>query len=374
VQVQNEVGLLGDSRDRSAVALDRWAEPVPSRVVQAIAESPEMPVHSAWVERGRSIDGTWEQLLGDGPDAHEVFMAWGYATYVDAVARAGAEVNPLPLFGNVWLDSEVELPFDLAEVGLAVAGGMQPGIYPSGGPVARVAPLWAALAPALSFVGPDVYFGDFEEIFRTYRAVFGHLFLPEMRANAVGVSHMFRAIGEHRAIGASPFGVDAIEPGSADEAVLKDGYRLLRAVADILRRTPEATVRGFMLDEATPRSSMEFGSHRAVADTRDPYGFQVPAYPAYGIVIEESPGEILVVGRGFALTFEANGPRKVGILSVTEWDFDREWTAMRELNGDQTGSGSHARLPALGKAARSFFPIPPFEESTAILRVRTYEY
>jgi hypothetical protein len=91
-------------------------------------------------------------------------------------------------------------------------------------------------------------------------------------------------------------------------------------------------------------------------------------------VIEESPGEILVVGRGFALTFEANGPRKVGILSVTEWDFDREWTAMRELNGDQTGSGSHARLPALGKAARSFFPIPPFEESTAILRVRTYEY
>ncbi|WP_284984477.1 DUF5597 domain-containing protein [Arthrobacter sp. efr-133-TYG-118] len=376
VQVQNEVGLLGDSRDRSSAADVAWAQPVPAEVVTAIAEATETPAYSAWRSNGARREGSWSEVLGTGTDAEEAFMAWGYATYVEAVSRAGRQVNPVPLFANVWLDSDIELdlPESFKESALAVAGGMQPGIYPSGGPVMRVARLWAACAPTLDFVSPDVYFGEFDDIFASYRATFGHLFIPEMRTSAIGVSHMFRAIGEHRAVGVSPFGVDAVTRDSDEELILKDGYRLLTAVSEILREHPAAHMRGFMLDVDHPTTELEFEGFSALVGTADPYGFQVPVYPAYGIVVEASPGELFVVGRGFVVTFTGSGDTKIGILAVTELELGNGWSVVRELNGDQTGSGSRVRLPALGEVLPSIFPIPPFTEATAILKVRTYSY
>ena len=38
VQVENEIGLLGDSRDRSSAADDAWAQPVPEELVGHLQE------------------------------------------------------------------------------------------------------------------------------------------------------------------------------------------------------------------------------------------------------------------------------------------------------------------------------------------------
>lgn len=375
VQVQNEAGLLGDSRDRSAAAQAAWEGDVPARVVEAVSQAASIPAHQVWLEHGARAGGTWAEVFGSSATAEEAFMAWGYADFIDAVARAGRAEHPVPLFANVWLDSDIELdlPEGFAAMDLAVAGGMQPGVYPSGGAVARVAPLWATCAPTLDFVAPDVYFGDFDAIFSGYRDSFGHLFIPEMRSSAVGVSHMFRALGGHEGLGVSPFGVDSIPVGSEEWATLRDAYRLLTAIFSRRAVLPGAPIHGFMLDEAHPSAELRFGERLVRIGTQDPYGFTAPVYPAYGIVLQEAPDRYLVAGRGFTLTFAPGDAEVSGILSVTELAYDGEWSVVRELNGDESGSGSHARLSGLRPAPPSIFPVRTFDESTAILRVETYD-
>ncbi|SBS72184.1 DUF5597 domain-containing protein [uncultured Microbacterium sp.] len=376
VQVENEVGLLGDSRDRSTRAEFRWQSPVPAEVIDAVDRASGSPIRAVWADRGCPREGEWSSVFGDGIEADEVFMAWGYATYVDSVAAAGKTVLNIPMFANVWLDSEIELdlPAEVAEAMLAMAGGMRPGIYPSGGPVPGMAPVWASLISSLDFVGPDVYFGSFDDLFADYRGTFGHLFIPEMRASPIGVSHMFRAVAEHRALGVSPFGVDSIVQGTAEDSALRDGYRLLAAVTQFHEAHPGSIMRGFMLDADTPSAEFAFEGITVTIGTQDPYGFQTPTYPAYGAVVQDADESFLIVGRGFTARFSAQGNRSVGILSVTELDSGDERAVARELNGDQTGSGSHVKLAALGDPAPSIFPIPHSDESTGIMRVRTYAY
>jgi hypothetical protein len=109
VQVQNEVGLLGDSRDRSrlAEAVHNWH--VPPHVLAAIRASPTIPAHGEWVARGARESGTWRETLGDSLAADEAFMAAAYASYVDAVAAAGRTEFDVPMFVNARLDSEIDL-------------------------------------------------------------------------------------------------------------------------------------------------------------------------------------------------------------------------------------------------------------------------
>lgn len=379
VQVQNEAGLLGDSRDRSAGADRAWAGEVPQTVIRAVSTAPDTAMHEAWQAQGALESGTWADVLGTGPAAEEVFMAWGYADFIESVARVGRAEHPVPLFSNVWLDSDIELdlPEGFGGFDLAVAGGMQPGTYPSGGAVPRVTPIWAACAPTLDVVAPDVYFGDFDAIFAGYADTFGHLLIPEMRTSAIGVSHMFRALGGYQGLGVSPFGVDSIPEGSDEWVTLRDAYRLLSAVFARRSELPHARFDGFMLNAAQPSAELRFGDTIVRIGTQDPYGITQPVYPAYGIVLEESAGRYLAVGRGYTLTVESARERTVddgpfGILSVTELDFDGEWSVVRELNGDESGSGSHARFLGVQPAPPSIFPVRTFDESTAILRIETY--
>lgn len=53
-----------------------------------------------------------------GEAANEVFMAWSYASYIEAVAHAGKAEYALPMYVNAQLPA----PFERA------------GEYPSGGP------------------------------------------------------------------------------------------------------------------------------------------------------------------------------------------------------------------------------------------------
>src|SRR6185436_10022749 len=82
VQVENEIAMIDEAADRSAAARAAFAAPVPKELLD------RFPGKKA---------GTWEQVFGPGPAADEMFMAWHYARYTDAVARAGKAVYPLPM-------------------------------------------------------------------------------------------------------------------------------------------------------------------------------------------------------------------------------------------------------------------------------------
>ena len=159
VQVQNEVGLLGATRDHSTLANATFTAPVPGDVLQAVRNDTSMPLHAEWIANGAVEEGAWAETFPPGDRADEAFMAAGYASYVEAVAAAGRAAHDVPLFVNAWLDQDSVL-----DGPVAVAGGKRPGDYPSGGPVLPVASIWEALAPSLDLIAVDAYVADADDV------------------------------------------------------------------------------------------------------------------------------------------------------------------------------------------------------------------
>lgn len=372
VQVENEIGLLGDSRDRSHLAETAWARQVPTQVIDAIADASGSPSHDAWRAQGERRAGTWEEVLGNSESADEAFMTWGFASAVEEIAARGRREHSLPLFVNAWLDSRLTEEEMATMPWLPIAGGMRPGVYPSGGPVLRVSHLWRTLAPSIDFLAPDVYFGNLDEIFAGFRNASGCLFIPEMERGPKAVSLMFRALGEHGALGVSPFGVDSVLPGSEDEFVLADGYRLLTAAAELIPQVPADGVRGFRLDPSHPEETLVLGDYTVHVSSRDPLSGQ-PADLAYGIILHHSPDELTVFGRACHLTFERTDGRRAGILASTELDAS-DWSAIHRLNGDENMSGKMVRLLPPRPLTDGLFPSMGALASSGIVKVHLYHY
>ena len=130
MQVENEVGVLLDSRDRSAFANEAYNGPVPQKLMSYIEKNKDNLVpelKDALKANGSKISGTWEEVFGPGKPrglvmpvrnlvppmtqeeqdealvtypfySDEVFMAWYYATYINHVVEAGKAEYPIPMF------------------------------------------------------------------------------------------------------------------------------------------------------------------------------------------------------------------------------------------------------------------------------------
>ncbi|HYQ57609.1 MAG TPA: beta-galactosidase, partial [Draconibacterium sp.] len=128
VQVENEIGVLGQSRDYSEEANKAFAENVPDELINYLTnnrKSLEPELLKKWEESGFKTSGTWTEIFGDSPLTDLFFMAWHYSHYVDHVAGEGKKSYPLPMFANCWMSQK--LPQTLV-----------PGNFPSGGPVLQV--------------------------------------------------------------------------------------------------------------------------------------------------------------------------------------------------------------------------------------------
>src|SRR5690242_5827500 len=131
VQVENEPGTIGAVRDHSPAADAAFNGPVPAAIQQRVG--------------GRA--GTWSQLFG--ADAEEMFNAWANARYINAVAAAGKQVYPLPMYVNCWLRYKDK---------------RYPGMdYPSGGATYNVFDVWRAVSPSIDLIGTDLYTTDAAE-------------------------------------------------------------------------------------------------------------------------------------------------------------------------------------------------------------------
>jgi hypothetical protein len=66
-----------------------------------------------------SLNGLDERAIisGDTPRGGEIFMAWNYAGYVDAVTTRGKAAYELPMYVNTWLAGEDTAPGDYPSVG-----------------------------------------------------------------------------------------------------------------------------------------------------------------------------------------------------------------------------------------------------------------
>ena len=346
VQVQNEVGLLRDSRDRSDAAEDAWRSAVPAALLDYLQRNREQlrsELAALWARQGHLRSGTWSEVFGDDWQADEVFMAWGFASYVGSLAHAGKAVKPLPMYANAWLGPQPGQP--------------RAGNYPSGGPVGRVIDVWKAAAPALDLVGPDIYVPDVKSVLADYARLDNPLFVPESQFRT---GSLFWALGHHRAIGFSVFGVDDARPGSR----YGRACALLNSMEDIVTAAQaEGRIEGILLEEDETEQRFALGGYDVVArnarallgqmlldaGVAEPPALPPPASetegaavgptPAdqrpFGLLIAEAPGQFLLVGQGVSLDFSC-GADVVEVDFVEEGRFESgRWVPRRVLNGDE---------------------------------------
>lgn len=357
VQVENEVGLLGDSRDGCAAANLSFIQAVPKDLIHFLEDEWDTlhPDLKDVLSPGRNgekpsySEGNWEEVFGRGPRTDELFMAYYYAKYVNKVAEAGKAIYPIPLYTNTWLNYAGDNPDNTFPV--VAGGGGMPGDYPSGGPVSNVLDIWQKFAPNLDFISPDIYLNDYESTCAKYRHRNQPLFIPEQRRDEYGARRIWIAYGSYAAIGASPFGIDTVD---AKDSPITKHYALLNSVSALVleaQRNPSSSV-GFCFDDPPQRAQpivRRWGDYEITIEPSFVFGQRGPGA---GMVIYRGGARFLLIGWGFQVRARSTSPRATftGILRFEEKTVvdcgTGELKTQRRLNGDETRSGKFAIMPS----------------------------
>lgn len=176
VQVENEVGILGASRDYSSAATQAYQQPVPSALTMQLQKSPNPKWSSVAAQFGQQAVGEWSNVFS--LDADEVFMCWHYAAYIGELVQAGKSCYPLPMFTNAWQKEFAD---------------ERPGSYPCGGPLPEMLDVWKCAAPHLDALSPDIYTFDFATVAALYARLDNPLLIPAKRAGTSGASQIYTA-------------------------------------------------------------------------------------------------------------------------------------------------------------------------------------
>jgi len=100
IQVENEVGMHGDSRDRSPAANRAFGAPVPKELMDYMQQHKDTLIpefRQVWEAAGFKTSGTWEEVFGKSAVTDGIFMAWHISRYIGRVAEAAPAVGrPAP--------------------------------------------------------------------------------------------------------------------------------------------------------------------------------------------------------------------------------------------------------------------------------------
>jgi beta-galactosidase GanA len=406
MQVENEVGILTESRDRSPAANKAFSGPVPKELMDYLAKHKDTLIpefREVWAANGSKTSGTWEEVFGKGRPAEdviptrtttppldlavhqtgwkklywpvdEIFMAWHYARYINKVAEAGKKEYSIPMFVNTWLQQP-----DFA----------WPGVYPSGGPEPQVHDIWRAGAPAIDMLTPDLYVPEFDEECEKYVRNGNPLFMPEARGFSQGAANVLYAVGRHNAIGFSVFGIEN-NPRQDPENALGRAYGTLSQLMPmIVEHAGKGSMTGVVLAKDGQVEKVRLGDYtmnieRGAPRTTDgeagrpPFEPTNPDPPKFGrpravprtgaLFILTAPDEFYVTASdALTITFTPNtpGPSMVGVGTVDEGSFvDGRWVQGRRLDHRVTVNNDIGalRVPAVGRSEHS------------ILHVKLYRY
>ena len=356
VQVENEIGMIPEARDHSALADSLFAAPVPQALMTYLQErrdamAPEL--RARWDSSGGKTSGTWETVFGRGLHTDELFMAWYFARYAERVARAGKTEYPLPMFVNAAL----------------IRPGYLPGRYVSAGPLPHLIDVWRAGAPSIDMITPDIYFPNFVEWTGKYTVSGNPLFIPEVRFTTQSATQALYAFGAHDAIGFSPFAIESVE--NAERHPLARSYAMLAELAPmILAAQGRGMTAGVIprvafdgsVDDMPQRVSVggsfaltvTFEGAAPAAAGANPGAAPVASAASGtadavrgGMIIALAPDEFIIAGSGLVVTFApvSAGDPIAGIVSAQEGRVvNGRWRTTRWLNGDQTHQGRHIRL------------------------------
>jgi len=410
MQVENEVGIVGDSRDRCSAANAAFARPVPKALMNYLVQhkatlAPELL--ELWAANGSKTSGTWEEVFGPGksptykvygPDltddkkniywkqlnwaADEFFMAWRYSTFVNQVAAAGKAEYNIPMYANAWQQQP---------------GCPRPGEYPSGGPVPQVNDIWRCGAPNLDFLSPDLYIPEFDWDCARYTRIGNPLFIPEANTGGSAPGNSLIALIKYNGIGYSPFGIERERPGSrggfggrrretgTNEApvtptapppdAFAQTYALLQYLSPVILANQGKGTMAFLKDTTDTNAepeSLKLGDYTLGIK----YGINSEQARGWGwrfggfggesaetnvsplrLVINTGPGAYVFVGGPMTVTFKPNDPsRGKVVLSSTVEAIHRDdhWLPGRWINGDETAHNTRSDPEGSGIYMRTF--------------------
>lgn len=364
IQVENEVGLLADSRDRSPAADASYNGPVPTQLMTYLERHKDVlqpQLLALWAASGFRTTGSWSDVFGTSAAAEEAFQAWCYASYINRVAAAGKREYPLPMFVNAWLNGPAA----------------QPGEYPSGGPQSHNLDLWHAAAPAIDIFGPDIYNDDITDTASQFYTSGRPFFVPEAFSGAVGAANAYVAIGQYRAIGlapfAVPFGIDGKEDPSTNP--MGQDYAVLRQLSPlILEQQSKGNTAGIVIYNKKPDQTVVLAGFALSASLpKDRMSGETPPL-GFAIILNIAPNEFIVAGSDIQIAFGTDPPSdvRVGLEAVEEGTFvNGVWRRGRTLNGDETSlSFQISAQIAAHKTAEGL----RFTGPVSIQRVKLYTY
>jgi hypothetical protein len=343
VQVENESGTWGSTRDYSPTAQKVFEAPVPADVLKAMGKPGGAPVN-------------WQDAFG--PEAEVNFHAWAVATYVGKVAAAGKAVYPLPLYANAALRDPIK------------PGA--PGSYEAGGPTDNVIPIWKVAAPAIDIESPDIYMNDaaaYLKVLELYHRDDNPLFVPETSGSASVARFFFSALGL-QAVGFSPFGLDysstpsvpaaaptappaaAGAPGPQDQfAPTAQNYRLIGPMMrDIARLNFEGKLQAIAQAADTPAQTLHFGAWDAAISYGAGRGGRAQpvttaAPTGRALVAQIGDNQFLVAGYYCRVDFRPTAAdHRRQFMRVDEGTYENGvFKFIRILNGDETDNGLNLR-------------------------------
>ncbi|MDD4654228.1 MAG: DUF5597 domain-containing protein [Bacteroidales bacterium] len=271
-------------------------------------------------------------MFGDRAD--EYFHTWYVANYIEHVASAGKEVNPLPMYVNVALRNPLTNP--------------SANEYESGGATDNIIPIYKVAAPSIDFVAPDIYLRGDEQVMKVldlYTRQDNALMVPETGGNTKYLYEVLR-----RGIGYSPFGVDG---GSSERnSEIAAEYELLRPIAGKLAQwgiegriytaiEPEDNS-SQQIDLGDWKADIIFGhARRGVSQLAFQQNAKSQQAKGKAMIVKFDEGDYLAIRTNCRFTFKPHGrneDKAWHYLRVEEGSYndDGEWKMRRVLNSDQT--------------------------------------
>lgn len=299
LQIENEIGMLEDARDHSPLAQAEYDKGVPKALMSHLRKN-KSTLHPTlldkWRDAGMKSSGSWSEVFGDDIYTDELFQAYNYALYVEGLAREARKVFPdMPLYVNAAMNSR----------------GRKPGQYPSGGPLAHLKDIWHAAMPTVDILAPDLYDGNVTAWFSAYALPDNPLFVPEIKATRANAAQAYYVVGEHGAVGLSPFAYNLRPQG--EFAYQREGNTRLQSLTPLLGKDSKDKTHGlYFTPDSTTRTIIDDGvrikaSHYFTLPW-DPRATDGSVWPETGgLIIRLSPMDYIVAGSGIVLTFDPAG-------------------------------------------------------------------
>ena len=325
VQVQDEIGLPGSSRDYSSLAEIAFQQNVPVQLIEHLEKNIDKinpVIHELWKNMRYKKKGTWQDVFGVSEKTNEIFMAWHYAIYINNIIEKGRAEYRLPLYVNTRIDDKAS----------------DDGNKTSGSPVIELLDIWKAGAPEIDFYAVSSFGDNFVDDCENYNQDYNPLFVPSACAlwkydTLSAAAKSFYIIGNQNTIGFAPYGID--HKVYSGKHSLAKAYQVLGSLASfIIDARTDQKIKGFMqTDSIVEHCNFENISLQIDYNVNKPFN-----YPGFGLAIQTSENEFIIAGNGCNIRFKSLNKEKpnISVIWVEEGQFvDGEWKTKRVIGGDE---------------------------------------